>query len=799
MEQPMSISIISYEKPNLANLESLIQSKKVLKHEKHALKSYKDKIDEKTGEVKVEYEVVKYGRFRGLAKKKKEKTYTTGTSIKREHRNLLFADDYDDLDVANCSGMVMCQVFEKHGLPVTKFKYLCDNREEVLAELMTFYPDFPLERITAKDVLIEIFFCGAGNTSLYWELNPYIQRYDLPQIVKDIKEEYLANLNHIVEFPDYKDLVEYVVKKAENKGKEAWIGMFASELYQDEERKILESLVRGINDEGKKRKIVNPTGSLIFDGLHIKKSMRITEGNFIKKLEAKVLSDTDYVIKLEVKSMEMTKEEKVEWLGKEAVPNSYEARRADFERNCFKSKNQFFIIGIEGGMEELHYYDKSNFTIINEDAFVGAMDFLKDWYPDPEKRSYSEVEYGYVKEENQRPDVYYAFPELRYKTLSSSSTEEQKQEHIAFLQDYLLSLMEDNPAYVKWLTLWCADIVCNPDKKNAQPIACIFWGKQGCGKTMLRVLMERLLGQRCVHNTSDPTKNGDILHDFNKTLRYKLFIEFAEINLKMASTSNDRIKDLLTNETHEIRQMRTDMQRVKASERALFTTNQPGSMIIEKGDRRFMAVAVSTRYVGKSDYWKKFWTFLHNDDFIKDISEYLLFFKDEVDRYSFRDERPITTYYKTLQHMSLPCELDFLKDLFFYRIEEVEGYKEDDNNYFIPSTPLLTKYNVWREEHAMREKISAKSFSMKLKSMDAEYGIVHKEKSNANGFVIDAVALKTMLTKDFNIKEDNHKCLLHIKEETVTAEVVVPPSSKRFIVPKMNPLGLMDPHFKIGK
>lgn len=757
----MPIQLTSYEKPNLANLEALIQSKKVLKHEKQALKSYKDKIDEKTGEVKVEYEVAKYGRFKGLARNKKEKTYTTGCSMKREHRNLLFADDYDDLDVANCSGNVMCQIFEKHGLPTSKFRHLCDNREAVLAELMGHYPDFPLERITAKDVLIEVFFCGSGNTSLYWELNPYLQRYDLPQIVKDIKEEYQANLNHIVELPDYKDLMEYVVKKAEDKGKEAWIGSFASELYQDEERKILESLVRGINDEGKKRKIENPTGSLIYDGLHIKKAMRITEGNFIKKLEAKVFADTDYTIKLEVKSMEMTAEEKVEWLGEEVVPNSYEARRANFERTRFKCKNQFFTIGIEDGVEELHYYDKSNFTVMNEDAFVGATEFLKDWYIDPEKRSYSEVEYGCVKEEHQRPDVYYAFPELRYKTLTSTSTEEQKKAHIDFFQDYLLSLMEDNPEYVKWLTLWCADIVLNPDKKNAQPIACIFWGKQGCGKTMLRVLMERLLGQRCVHNTSDPTKNGDILHDFNKTLKYKVFMEFAEINLKVASAVNDRIKDLITNNTHEIRQMRTDMIRVKATERILFTTNTAGSVIIEKGDRRFMAVAVSNRYVGKTDYWKKFWEMLHNDDFIKDIADYLLSFKEEVDRYSFREERPITTYYKTLQCMSLPSELDFLKDLFFYRSAEVEEYKDEDNGtYFIPSTPLLTKYNAWREEHSMREKITVKSFAMKLKSMDADYGITHKEKASANGFVIDAVALKATLTKDFNIQAEDHKCLL---------------------------------------
>jgi hypothetical protein len=655
---------------------------------------------------------------------------------------------------------------------------------------MAFYPDFPLERITAKDVLIEIFFCGAGHSSLYWELNPYIQRYDLPQIVKEIKEEYHKNLNHIVELPEYQPVVEYVVKIAEEKKKEAWIGMFASVLYQDEERKVLESLVKGINDEGKKRKIENPTGSLIYDGLHIKKSMKITEGNFIRKLEAKVLSDTDYTIKLEVKSMEMSVEEKTEWIGETPVPDSYEARRADFERNRFKCKTQFYTISEEVNekdsllYDELNYYHKSDFSVLCEDKFVGATDFLKDWYLDPQKRSYSEVEYGCVKEEDQRDDVYYAFPTLRHTILASISTPEQRDANIAHFQDYLSQMMEDHPIftnkpqaddekdeeymgrvegerYCKWITYWLSDILCNPDKKNAQPIACIFWGKQGSGKTMVRVLMERLLGIKCVHNTSDPTKNGDILSDFNKTLKYKIFMEFAEINLRIASSVNDRIKDLITNTTHEIRQMRTDMIRVKATERCLFTTNQAGSVIIEKGDRRFMAVAVSQRHVGDSPYWIEFWEKINDDNYIKDIADYLLSFKNEVERFNFRDERPITAFYKNLQHMSLPTELDFLKDLFFYKVNTIEDYKQDDGTYFMPSTPLLTMYNQWRVEHSMREQITGKSFAMKMKSMDAEYGITHVERSSANGFVIDSITLKATLMKDFHIKpEEEEPCRL---------------------------------------
>jgi hypothetical protein len=772
----MKRKLISYEKPNLTNLEALIQSLKVTKYEKQALKSYRDKIDEVTGMVKVEYEAECFGRYIGVARKGKEKTYTAGYSMKREHRNLLFADAYDDLDISNSSGNIMCQIFEKHGLPTEKFRHLCDHREEILKEIATFYPTFPLERITAKDVIIEVLFCGSGENSLYWELSPYMKRHDLPQIVKELKEEYHRNLTVIIGLPEYKELHDYELVKAKEKDKEAWIGMFASILYRNEESKVLESLYNGISEEGVRRRIQYATGSLIHDGLHIIQPMKIQEGNLIKRLEAKALADTGYMVTLEIKSMRMTDEEKKEWLGDPSVSHSYEARRAEFERTRFKCKNQFFTIGMEGGIEELHTYDKTAFTILNEDAFVGAVDYLKEWYVDPQKRSYVEVEYGCVKEKNQHPHIYYAFPALRYKLLSSMSSPTEKDTHIAFFQEYISSLMEDHPIYTnlpqqpnettytymarvesekycKWLTLWCADIICNPDKKNAQPIACIFWGKQGSGKTMLRVLMERLLGERVVHNTSDPTKNGDILHDFNKALKNKLFIECSEINLKITSSVTDKLKDLITNTTHEIRQMRTDLLRVNGSERMIFTTNHAGSVVIEKGDRRFMAVSVSQKNVGNSAYWTRFASYLKNDDFIRDIADYLLSFEEEVERFSFRDERPLTDYYKRLQCMSLPPELDFLKDLFFYEIEKIEKCKED-MVYFIPTTPLLTLYNTWRENHSLREKISVKTFVLKLKSLGTEYGITHKKEMSANGFTIDHVILKEALIKDFDIVAD---------------------------------------------
>jgi hypothetical protein len=280
--------------------------------------------------------------------------------------------------------------------------------------------------------------------------------------------------------------------------------------------------------------------------------------------------------------------------------------------------------------------------------------------------------------------------------------------------------------------------------------------------------MEHLLGHKLVHHTEDPTASGDVLHEFNSSLKYKLFIEYEEINMKTHSALNDRIKAVITNHEHRITHKGHDAIYVKATERSMYSTNNAGSAIIEKGDRRYVAWAMSNKRVGDTEYWRKFYAYLNSNNYIKDIAEYLMSFKDEVSKFAFRDERPITTYYKSLQQFSLPVELDFLKDIFYYRIAEVEDYKceEEEGYYFIPTTPLLTKYNYWREEHSLKEKVSAKALSMKLKSMDADYGIEFKETSRNNGFKINIADLKSALKKDFNIlEEEPHKMLLNLHQE----------------------------------
>jgi hypothetical protein len=53
---------------------------------------------------------------------------------------------------------------------------------------------------------------------------------------------------------------------------------------------------------------------------------------------------------------------------------------------------------------------------------------------------------------------------------------------------------------------------------------------------------------------------------------------------------------------------------------------------------------MSNKQVGDTIYWKEFYDKLNNNNFLKDIADYLCSFKDEVNLYTFRDKRPIINH-----------------------------------------------------------------------------------------------------------------------------------------------------------
>ena len=157
--------------------------------------------------------------------------------------------------------------------------------------------------------------------------------------------------------------------------------------------------------------------------------------------------------------------------------------------------------------------------------------------------------------------------------------------------------------------------------------------------------------------------------------------------------------------------------------------------------------------MGDVQYWNEHYAKLKDQSYVKDVAEYLVSHKEALERYVIRDRRPITEYYRSLQPLSLSPELEFLRDAFLHGAfaqDFLARFVRAAGVYAIPSSMMCGEYNRWRAENGLNEQISSKSFTMKMVSHGASYGI-RRDTAGAkhNAFLIDSAKLRAALARDF--------------------------------------------------
>ena len=297
---------------------------------------------------------------------------------------------------------------------------------------------------------------------------------------------------------------------------------------------------------------------------------------------------------------------------------TYEALRALFERSCFtttcgphKYHEESGESGDSDGREPrvLVSGTKKAFVVAYMDW--GGMRFLSRWLKDENKRSYERIEHSCVRKEDQLKSIYYAFPEIRHERLMSSSTDEQKRANVEHFLDYVLFLVGNE--HLEWMVTWLADIIVNPHDKGKNPVAVVLCGY---GEHGLRDLMEQLLGKRLVLGVSSASRWTG-----NAELKYKLFVEFEDVDLRADRRTAARIRATITERTRAI----ANSTYVTASERVLITTSHACN--VESGPMFVTFIAAPRRGCsdeplsrGTSHWGARF----RDPSYVKDVAEYLL-------------------------------------------------------------------------------------------------------------------------------------------------------------------------------
>jgi len=158
----------------------------------------------------------------------------------------------------------------------------------------------------------------------------------------------------------------------------------------------------------------------------------------------------------------------------------------------------------------------------------------------------------------------------------------------------------------KYIMSWMWQMIVQPQKKTG--IFLLFYGDQGTGKTIIAdFLIEHVIGKNLSFST-----NGikPLTQRFNGCTMSKIFCCCNELSSISDSGSNwhagfDSMKNLITDKLISVEKKGLEHIMIDNHINFMGTTNNPNCIKVEKGDRRYACLEVSSKHKGNYEYFDK--------------------------------------------------------------------------------------------------------------------------------------------------------------------------------------------------
>jgi hypothetical protein len=185
-----------------------------------------------------------------------------------------------------------------------------------------------------------------------------------------------------------------------------------------------------------------------------------------------------------------------------------------------------------------------------------------------------------------------------------------KQGDWSIIRDHILNVIASaNEGKANYVLNWCAHMVQRPWEKPG--VALVLKGRKGTGKTLLTLLVSRVIGEP---NTLI-TANGKKLFDtFNWFLADKLLIGAEEAFFVGNRELNDKLKHLLTGDEIEVEQKFGQRISIKSMHRVIMTSNHDQVVAASDDERRFFVCDVSDKRRGDDTYFAPLIRIIKGDD-----------------------------------------------------------------------------------------------------------------------------------------------------------------------------------------
>lgn len=573
----------------------------------------------------------------------------------KDTRNLLAAEFYVDIDMANSQPTILAHIAAQHGWVNSNLTAYVQDREARLAEWGEHYG---LTRGEAKDAVLKLMFLGGLPKSPNGkDACPKLKglRKELLTIAENLKSLHPAKYNKMVE------------KHAGHPWVRKPLSSLLSSFLLTEENRVLMTMKDFFEGQG------CTVGALMYDGMLVEKQGYSTE--LLAQCEGVIKEQLGIGMALAQKPMIST------IVLPSAVPEGgdpmkmlldgkhrcYEDVKALFELQCFKIMSPVAFCRVVG--DALTMYSKSDLKTAFANVFFyvpvqgtktskrGA--FVDAWLVDTAMRTYTRFDHL-------PPPL--PVPEDVFNTWSGFPIDKVQCDRQGDVQPFLdhvsvmTSFHKDQSQYVIY---WLAQMIQQPGILIG--ILLVFVSLEGAGKGSFLELLKRLIGTSQCYESASP--EIEVFGKHAEGRKDKLLIALDEAHRGEVLRLWERIKNAVTARTWNYEPKGFKPTTLTNLCRYIFFSNNSAPT----GDgRRVFVSSVSPKYIGNRDHWRQFYEYIADDANIKAIMAYLR----SVDiQHVDWNNKPISEAAETITALSTPILLKFLQQLYYDHHQDGRAWK----------------------------------------------------------------------------------------------------------------------------
>jgi hypothetical protein len=254
------------------------------------------------------------------------------------------------------------------------------------------------------------------------------------------------------------------------------------------------------------------------------------------------------------------------------------------------------------------------------------------WLTDKTKRSYASVTcvpFNPLQDDTTPEDVFNEAIPMAFEYIPKEDRDKTALNDLKYILEHLTNSTDEQ----NYLVRWVADMLQNP-ATNPQVIVVIKGHYEGAGKDTLMKTVLRMLGSAYVSSVDDMDM---VFGSYNPALDKKLMLQFNEAQSSQGVKHNDKIKNLVTQDTNTIKQ-KYEKDKTQPNYVRCIVNSTHGNPLI--AGRRTLICQTRVDIVISKAWWTSYYTTkINNDHFINSLASDLL----DIDLSDFDVKEPPKT------------------------------------------------------------------------------------------------------------------------------------------------------------